>query len=186
MSAVTAWAPPTRLAFPDKVSDRFQIDAIKWKALVETIYPNAASVDSIIMALSYCEARRLDPFKRPVHIVPVWSKALNKMVDTVWPGISELRTTAMRTAVYAGKDKTQFGPDITADLGGVSVTYPEWAQTTVYRVVPGVGRCAFEGPEVSWIESYARAGRDTAKPNDMWLKRPRGQLDKCAEAAALA
>jgi hypothetical protein len=27
--------------------------------------------------------------------------------------------------------------------------------------------------------------RETAAPNEMWKKRPRGQLEKCAEAAAL-
>ena len=185
MNAVTAWAPPTRLNLPAPVAERFGIDAIKWKALVETIYPNATSIDSVVMALSYCEARKLDPFKRPVHIVPVWSKAANGMVDTVWPGISELRTTAMRTGLYAGKDKTEFGPDITVTLGNVEITFPEWAQTTVYRMVPGIGRCPFEGPTIYWIEAYATAKRDTKAPNDMWKKRPRGQLDKCAEAAAL-
>lgn len=185
MNAVTAWAPPTRLNLPAPVAERFGIDAIKWKALVETIYPNATSIDSVVMALSYCEARKLDPFKRPVHIVPVWSKAANGMVDTVWPGISELRTTAMRTGLYAGKDKTEFGPDVTMTLANVEITFPEWAQTTVYRMVPGIGRCPFEGPRIYWIEAYATAKRDTKAPNDMWKKRPRGQLDKCSEAAAL-
>lgn len=185
MNAVTAWAPPTRLNLPAPVAERFGIDAIKWKALVETIYPNATSIDSVVMALSYCEARKLDPFKRPVHIVPVWSKAANGMVDTVWPGISELRTTAMRTGLYAGKERTAFGPDVTMTLGEVEITFPEWAQTTVYRLVPGIGRCPFEGPTIYWLEAYATAGRNTKAPNDMWKKRPRGQLDKCSEAAAL-
>lgn len=185
MNAVTAWAPPTRLNLPAPVAERFGIDAIKWKALVETIYPNATSIDSVVMVLSYCEARKLDPFKRPVHIVPVWSKAANGMVDTVWPGISELRTTAMRTGLYAGKERTAFGPDVTMTLGEVEITFPEWAQTTVYRLVPGIGRCPFEGPTIYWLEAYATAGRNTKAPNDMWKKRPRGQLDKCSEAAAL-
>lgn len=184
-TAVTPFVPPTRLTLPVSVGQRFNIDPVAWKALVEAIYPNATSVDSVVMALSYCEARKLDPFKKPVHIVPVWSTAANKMVDTVWPGISELRTTAMRTGLYAGKEKTVFGPMITKDLGGVEVTFPEWAQVTVYRMVEGAGRCAFEGPQVFWLESYATAKRDTMQPNAMWRRRAIGQIDKCAEAAAL-
>jgi hypothetical protein len=44
---------------------------------------------------------------------------------------------------------------------------------------------AYPGPRVYWLESYATAGRDTVAPNEMWRRRTRGQLDKCAEAAAL-
>ena len=38
--------------------------------------------------------------------------------------------------------------------------------------------------KVYWEETYASIGK-TDIPNDMWGKRPRGQLDKCVEAAAL-
>ena len=41
-----------------------------------------------------------------------------------------------------------------------------------------------------WIENYATKGKDadgkvSTAPNTMWLKRPYGQLAKCAEAQAL-
>jgi len=45
-------------------------------------------------------------------------------------------------------------------------------------------KCAFSA-KVYWVEIYATAGRNTDMPNDVWLKRPRGQLEKCCEAAAL-
>jgi len=106
------------------------------------------------------------------------------MVDTVWPGIAELRTTAMRTGSFAGFEDTEYGPIIEEELGGINVRYPEWAQCTVYRLIAGQ-RVAFVGPKVFWIETYATAKRDTKAPNSMWAKRPRGQLEKCAEAAAL-
>lgn len=171
-----------RLPYHPAIEARFGVDKASWKALVEAIFPNATTTESVILALSYCRARKLDPFKRNVHIVPIWNKDMKAMVDTIWPGIGELRTTAFRTGEYAGRGKTEFGPDITKQFGSVTITFPEWAQVTVYRMVRGV-RVEFFGPQVYWIETFA-SNRD-GSPNSMWETRPRGQIDKCAEAAAL-
>lgn len=171
-----------RLPYYPGIEERFAVGRSQWRALVEAVFPAAQSTESIILALSYCKARKLDPFKRVVHIVPIWDKSQGKLVDTVWPGIGELRTTAMRTGAYAGKDKTVFGPEIKNEWAGVSVTYPAWAQATVYRMVQGQ-RVAFQGPEIYWSEAFA--SDKNGAPNSMWQKRTRGQLDKCAEAAAL-
>jgi len=38
---------------------------------------------------------------------------------------------------------------------------------------------------VRWLEVYARESHDSLAPNSMWQRRPWGQLEKCAEAAAL-
>jgi phage recombination protein Bet len=178
-----------RLAFHPMIEERFGINKAAWKSLVEAIFPNATTINSIILALSYCQARKLDPFKRCVHIVPIYNSQLRAMVDTVWPGIGELRTTAFRTRQYAGRGPTQFGPDVTKDFhnaDGVvaTVTYPEWAQVSVYRMVDGQ-RVEFAGPRVYWIETYANKSHKDDTPNSMWVTRPRGQIDKCAEAAAL-
>ena len=173
-----------RLPYHPAIQERFGIDMASWRALVEAVYPNATSINSVIMALSYCRARKLDPFKRVVHIVPIWNKELGRMIDTVWPGIGELRTTAFRTGEYAGRGATVFGPDITQKVGSVEMTYPEWAQCTVFRMVKGQ-RVEFAGPRVYWVETYATVKRNDDTPNDMWQTRPRGQIDKCAEAAAL-
>lgn len=173
-----------RLPYHPMIEERFGIDRASWRALVEAVFPNASNVNSVIMALSYCRARRLDPFKRVVHIVPIWNKDLGRMIDTVWPGIGELRTTAFRTNEYAGRDRTVFGPDITRKIGSVDMTFPEWAQVSVYRVIKGQ-RVEFAGPQVYWLETYATIKRSDDTPNDMWQNRPRGQIDKCAEAAAL-
>jgi phage recombination protein Bet len=173
-----------RLPYHPAIKEKFGIDQAGWRALVEAIFPNASNIDSVIMALSYCKARNLDPFKRNVHIVPIWNKDVRGYVDTVWPGIGELRTTAFRTGEYAGRSDTTFGPDITQQVGSKTITYPEWAQVTVYRIIKGQ-RVAFAGARVYWIETYATVKRDDDTPNEMWANRPRGQLDKCAEAAAL-
>jgi hypothetical protein len=65
-----------------------------------------------------CHRQNLDPFKRPVHIVPMWSSVAGKMIETVWPGISELRTTAFRTGQYAGMPAPDFGPTIARTFTG--------------------------------------------------------------------
>jgi hypothetical protein len=107
------------------------------------------------------------------------------MVPSVWPGIGELRTTAFRTGLYAGREPTEWGSDRELSFDGATIVYPEWAQVTVHRLDRHGNARAYPGPRVYWLESYATAGRDTVAPNEMWRRRTRGQLDKCAEAAAL-
>lgn len=187
-----------RLPWNDALEERFSdigVTKSSWKALVEAVFPSAKTVDSIAMALSYCKARNLDPFKRPVHIVPVWDSERRGYVETVWPGISELRTTAMRTGKFAGMDAAEFGEMIEEVFTGSvkrgqnweevnqTVEFPMWCQITVYRMIEGQ-RVPFVGPKVYWREAYASQGKSPI-PNAMWTKRPRGQLEKCAEAAAL-
>jgi phage recombination protein Bet len=180
----TAMITGPRVPFHPVFESQFGIDKIKYTALVNAIFPNAQSADSIFLALSYCKARNLDVFKRNVHIVPIWDSKRKQMVDTIWPGIGELRTTAFRTGEYAGRGETEFGQDLTQTVGKVEMTFPEWARVTVSRLVKG-NKVAFVGPKVYWIETYAVYSRDDESPNSMWRDRPRGQLEKCAEAAAL-
>ncbi len=176
-----------RLPYHPAIEERFGVDRSSWKALVEAIFPGAQSTESVILALSYCKARKLDPFKRNVHIVPIWDKQKSRLVDTVWPGIGELRTTAFRTGLYAGRDATVFGEMIENEWPiqgkpNLKLKFPMWAQVTVYRMVKGQ-RVAFQGPQVYWMETFS--SNKGGEPNSMWQKRPSGQLDKCAEAAAL-
>jgi len=190
--------PPSRLPIVGSVADELGVNAMQWRVLVDQVFPNAKSAEAIALALTYCKARNLDVFKRPVHIVPMWSSALNRMVETVWPGIAEVRTTAVRTGAYAGIDEVAYGPMIERTFEGerekwennrkvgtehvkLETRFPEFASVVVYRMVEGQ-RCAFNA-KVYWEEAFAsdKAGL----PNTMWQKRPRGQLDKCVEAAAL-
>lgn len=187
-----------RLPYEPLFAEAFGVDNIRWKVLIDSIFPGARSVESVAMALTYCKARNLDIFKRPVHIVPMWSSVLRREVETVWPGVSELRTTAFRTRQYAGCDPAEFGPNKTHKFKGrvrgkgkdapdedveIETTFPEWCQITVYRLIGGQ-TVRFAGQKVHWLEAYARRGKADI-PNDMWCKRPFGQIEKCAEAAAL-
>lgn len=191
---VVAFSPP-RLPYHPAVQERFGIDKSGWKALVEAVFPSAKTIDAVVMALSYCKARNLDPFKKPVHIVPMWDSKSGGYIETVWPGIAELRTTAFRTKQYAGCDEAVFGDMVKQTFTGrvkskgnweektVEVEFPSWCRITVYRDLNGK-TCKFVGPKVKWIESYATQGNSDV-PNEMWQSRPDGQLEKCAEAAAL-
>lgn len=197
---VAVIAPP-RLAYPPMVKEEYSIGQNEWRVLVEAVFPAARTVEAICMALAYCAKRNLDIFKRPVHIVPIYDSKRRAYVETVWPGINELRTTAMRTGGYAGMDKPVFGPKIkktfkdrqrkSSQYGDetweeieATVEFPEWCEITVWRFVQG-HRVPFPGPRTEWEEIFSRVSHFVAVPNDRWQKAPVQMLEKTAEAAAL-
>lgn len=187
----------SRLSVPDdSLLAELGLTRTTWQVLTESIFPNAQTVQGIALAVRYCQARGLDVLKRPVHIVPMWSKQLGREVETIWPGINEVQITAARTGQYAGLDPAKFGPDLPRSFQGcaktdkgwqdvqITVTFPEWCEVTVYRLLHGL-RCPFS-ERVYWLETYSRAGGAHSEvPTAMWIKRPRGQLLKCAKAASL-
>lgn len=155
------------------------------QVLESSFYPGAAP-QSIQLVLGYCRAAGLDPMQRPVHIVPMWDSKRNSMRDVVMPGIGLYRTGAARTGQYAGIGDPEFGPDVSETIGGVSITYPQWARVTVKRILHTGAVVEFSAREF-WRECYAaKGGREkSVAPNAMWAKRPFGMLAKCAEAQAL-
>lgn len=156
------------------------IDQATWGTLQNSVFPGAKE-ESILLAIDYCKARKLDILKKPCHIVPMSvtdAKTGSKQWrDVIMPGIYEQRITAFRTGQMAGQDEPEFGEDITYK----NVTAPKWCKVTVYRFVNGQ-RCAFSHTEYF---SEACATTKDGSINSMWTKRPRGQLAKCAEAGAL-
>lgn len=134
--------------------------------MVDSIFPTAKTVEGVLLAVRYCQARGLDVMKRPVHVVPMWNRALGREVETVWPGIAEVQTTAARTGQWAGMEPARFGPEETRIFTGqskteagwqdmqVQVTFPAWCEVTVYRLVGGL-RCPFT-ETVFWEETYSR------------------------------
>lgn len=147
-------------------------------ALKNSFYPGADD-SSVMMVLEYCRAAGLDPMTKPVHIVPMWDKTIKAKRPVIMPGIGMYRIIADRSGKYAGQDDSEFGPDCQE----WNMTYPQWCKVTVYKVTP-VGRVPYSA-KVFWKESYALADNQSDLPNAMWRKRPYGQLEKCAEAAAL-
>lgn len=180
--AVVAYRP--RLPIPHE-AQAAGVAPDLWQQLVDIVWPGAKTPAGVMLAYDYCRRRNLDPLKRPVHVVPIWNSVLSREVESVWPGIGELRTTAMRTKDYGGMDDAKLGPMVKANLDNVQLDYPEYAQVTLYRLDRLGRKQPIVGPRVYWREAYATAKRDTLAPNAMWKKRPIGQLVKCAEAAAL-
>lgn len=167
------------------------IEPAMWQALTTTLYPGAKP-ESVLMAVDYCNARKLDIMLKPVHLVAMNVKDQQTgqygWRDVPMPGIGLYRIQADRSGTYAGSDEPEFGDLITQDFTDknnkkVTHTFPEWCKITVYKLI-GDRVVGFTAKEY-WLENYATdSGRSTA-PNSMWAKRSRGQLAKCAEAQAL-
>ena len=145
-----------------------------------------ANVESVRMVMAYCKAAGLDVMQKPVHIVPMWNAKAGAMIDVVMPGVGLYRTQASRTGQFAGMSEPEFGEIITEKIGGVDVTYPEYAKCTVKRALDNGVIAEFTAIEY-WKENYAiKGGKEKSiAPNAMWSKRPRGQIAKCAQAQAL-
>lgn len=161
------------------------IDEAAWRTAMNSLFPGAKA-ESVLMVFDYCKARRLDPLKKPCHIVPMKVKSGEDYIwrDVVMPGIYEYRTTAMRTGEYMGHSKPVYGPLM--DFLGVSA--PEYCELTVYRWnKQSAQRCEY--PVIVYFSECVATTKDyktkELKVNDRWTKAPRQMLTKCTEAAAL-
>lgn len=161
------------------------INEAEWRTLANNLYPGAKS-ESVIMVWDYCKSRKLDPMKKPCHIVPMKVKQGDDYVwrDVVLPGIYEYRTTATRTGEYMGHSPPTYGPEI--EYMGVKA--PEWCALTVYRWnSSSKQKCEF--PVVVYFAEVAATSYDKKagieKVNARWTKAPRQMLTKCTEAAGL-
>jgi phage recombination protein Bet len=171
---------------PEPVARRGITEA-QWRTLANNLFPGADS-NSVLMVWDYCVARKLDPLKKPCHIVPMRVKDA-KSGDYVWrdvvmPGIYEYRTTANRTGLYLGHAKPSYGPII--EFMGQKV--PEYCDFTVYKWNTQANQRA-EFPVQVRFEECAATTKDKRSGdlqlNDRWSKAPQQMLTKCAEAAAL-
>jgi len=151
-----------------------QITSPVWDMLLNSVFPDA-NPQSVLAAWDYCQARRLDILKKPVHIVPM--KVNDVWRDVIIPGIYELRATAQRTGQYVGQDAPAFGPIVTV----LGIEVPEFCTVTVYRL-QHAERQAYSHTAYFAEECALKSGGEI---NSMWRKRRRGQLAKVAEAGAL-
>jgi phage recombination protein Bet len=170
---------PTGKTLPEPVARRGITEA-QWRTLKGSLYPGALS-ESVLAVWDYCVARRLDPLKRPVHIVPMEVKIAGtnrtEWRDVVMPGIYELRSTAHRTGKYLGHSDPEYGDSI--DVRGVQA--PEWCAITFYRqhndqTIPF--------PIRTYFREVVTTTKD-GKPNARWSRAPVQMLTKCTEAAGL-
>jgi len=163
------------------------IDPGQWHTLCN-LFPGAAPA-SVLLVVDYCQARKLDPMKKPCHIVPMLVKDAKTKAeewrDVVMPGIYEYRITAQRTGEFLGQGPTEYGPEM--DYKGLVV--PEWCSVTVYRWNPKAKQRAEYTATAYFSEVVAevwkKGERGVKVPNSRWNKAPRQMMTKCAEAAAL-
>lgn len=167
------------LQLPEPVARR-GIKEAEWRTLMNSLYPGARG-ESVLLVWDYCQARHLDPLKKPCHIVPMEIKVGDKYEwrDVVMPGIYELRTTAQRTGDYLGHSKPEYGEDV--EVKGVKA--PAWCSITVYRW-NRESRQRVEFPVQVFFREVVATKRD-GSPNARWSKAPIQMLTKCTEAAGL-
>jgi phage recombination protein Bet len=157
----------------------------QWHTLSKSLYPGASQA-SVLMVIDYCRARNLDPLKKPCHIVPMQIKVNGdyEWRDVILPGIYELRTTAMRTGLYLGHSKPEYGPEI--EFMGVKA--PEYVDLVIYRWSEAAQMKA-EFPVRTLFSEVCGTTWDkqakAPKVNARWAKAPIQMLVKCAEAAGL-
>jgi phage recombination protein Bet len=157
------------------------IGEAQWRTLANNLFPGAKS-ESVLMVWDYCIARKLDPMKKPCHIVPM--RVGDVWRDVVMPGIYEYRTTANRTGEYLGHSKPVYGPEIEY----LGVKAPEYCELTVYRWNSKAQQKGEFPVQVKFTECVATAWDKDAKGpkvNARWTKAPQQMLTKCTEAAGL-
>lgn len=157
----------------------------QWHTLTKSLYPGASQA-SVLMVIDYCRARNLDPLKKPCHIVPMQVKVGRdyEWRDVILPGIYELRTTAMRTGLYLGHSKPEYGPEIEY----LGVKAPEYVDLVIYRWSEAAQMKAEYPVRARFIETCGTTWdkqANAAKVNARWSKAPVQMLVKCAEAAGL-
>lgn len=131
------------------------------EVLGRSLYPNAKK-ESIALVLSYCKARNLDPFTKPVHIVPMGGQ------EVIMPSIDLYRLQASRTGLLAGITEPEFTLDEKGQL--------ESCRVTVRRLLPTGAVAEFTAREY-FSECQGKS--------PIWRSRPKGMLAKCAESQAL-
>lgn len=176
-------------ALPPPVSRRGITEA-QWRTLKNNLYPGATN-DSCLMVWDYCIARRLDPMKKPCHLVPMEVEVkqrdpktgqLSKHYewrDVVMPGIYEYRTTAMRTGLYLGHKEPEYGD--WDNYKGVSA--PAWCTFVAIRWNEKAQKETFF-PVTIYFDEIVALKRD-GSVNARWSRSPHQMLTKCAEAAGL-
>jgi phage recombination protein Bet len=169
-----------KAATPEALTKRGITEA-QWRTLANSLFPGA-SPNSVLLVWDYCVARKLDPLKKPCHIVPMEvknSQGKYEWRDVVMPGIYEHRTTAQRTGEYLGHSRPEYGDPV--DFKGVKA--PEWCELTAYRWNNAAAR-QIEFPVRVYFREVVATNKE-GKPNARWARAPIQMLTKCAEAAAL-
>lgn len=141
--------------------------------------------------------RKLNPFKNQIHAVYIWDSNAKQEKLVPITGIDGFASLAQRTGRYAGLGETRFTmyPADHPKYPGM----PESASVDVYAYNPITGQREIVTTATVWWEEYAkykevwRYDKEQGKKvptgefelNSTWKNRPKGQLEKCAQALGL-
>jgi phage recombination protein Bet len=141
-------------------------------ALLKRTVAKGTTDDEFALFLWVAKKHKLDPMTRQLHAVKRWSRAENREVMAIQIGIDGYRSMAARNhRDYGGVDEPEYemNQDGSLKLARVRVWKKGFGHPTV---------------GVAFWKEYAPL--DLNKPQAfMWVKMPKGQLAKCAEALAL-
>ena len=182
-------------AFPEKEAAARGISRDQWTILCDILFPAAQSAASILLAFDLAKQKGLDVYKGHIAIVQQNQKVGSAWVtvDVPWPTQKSLIYTAHLTGAFAGNDPIKYGPVVTKTFDGtrrengrnvpasVCVTFPEWVEATVFRLVNGQPRPFTAKIFVEESGSFTNGGL----PVPTWSKKPNFFGGKWAIAAAL-
>lgn len=147
--------------------------------LIKDTIAQGTSDDELALFLEVCRATGLNPFQRQIFCImrKEWDPETRtkKPKMTIQTSIDGYRLIASRTGQHAGTEDAEFGP--LNHLG-----FPEWAKTTVYRLMPTGHVAKFTGT-ARWDE-YRQVNKD-GELIGLWPKMGFTMLAKCSEALAL-
>lgn len=127
--------------------------------------------------LMVCKATGLDPRLRQIYFIKRWDSSAGKKVGAVQSSIDGIRSVAEDSGEYAGQD----APILEFHEHDKNKVRPVSATVTVYRMVEGE-RVPFT--HTAYWDEYVQLTKD-GEPTSFWLKMPKNQLAKCAEAGSL-
>jgi phage recombination protein Bet len=180
MTSALAEAPAKAQGHVPEAVQRRGLSEPQWRALFN-LFPGGKP-DSVLLVYDYCITRKLDPFKKPCHIVEMDYKDADgqwRKRDVVMPGIYEYRITAHRTGLYLGHTQPEYGPIET--IAGVEA--PTYCSMEFYRWSE-VAKEKIPYPIRVYFSEVVATNRD-GNANARWRKAPIQMLTKCTEAAAL-
>ena len=146
------------------------VEPVTWRAM-QDLHPGAKP-NSLMMAIRYCVAARLDPLRSPVAILPIDGRDVPVLT------INGLRAHAVRAGAYAG-GHVEFA-DSLEDIDGIRL--PTWCRYVVGRVMPDGSHAEFSG-QVYAGEVIGRT--KNGKPTRVWQTRPMHMFQIAAERLAL-
>lgn len=165
------------------------------KDLIKTVLFKGATDVEIAFYWNVAERLKLDPFKRQIHAMKRYNSAMEKDEMQFMVSIEGLRSIASRCKTDDGKDAYAGSTKPVFTWKDAEKTKLDSAEVTVYRIVQGEPReftaevfydeCVQTKGVWEWNPQKQKKEKTGEEPNSMWRKRPRGQLGKCAEAAAL-